>query len=258
MYEARTRAAGGIPVLVPMTPDAEFDVVGLIGAVTERTKILFLCTPNNPTGNRIGVAAIRRLLRLGLPTVIDEAYYELGESPESLAYLLAEFPNAIFLRTFSKAFGLAGLRVGYSITHPAVTRLLARVKLPWNVSGLSVAAALAALDDIAEQEERVRLLCEGRAYLARELRAMPGVDVSEGDANFVLVDIAGVAAEQVVARLLRRGILVRTLAAHHAGRSMVRITVGTPEQNAACVAALRADVTRLRKGRYAEASTDAE
>ncbi|MCC6552473.1 MAG: histidinol-phosphate transaminase [Polyangiaceae bacterium] len=241
MYEARTRTVGGIPVLVSMTPDAEFDVGAMIGAVTERTKLMFLCTPNNPTGNRVQEAAIRRILRLGLPTVVDEAYHELGETPESLAFLLAEFPNAIFLRTFSKAMGLAGVRLGYTLAHPSVIKLLARVKVPWNVSGLALAAASAALDDVAEQEARMRLLREGRAYLLRELDRMPGISALRSEGNFVLIDVSrcGMSADAVVAAMLDRGVLVRSLAAHHAGRSMVRITVGNAEQNARCVSLMR-------------------
>jgi len=241
MYEARTRTVGGIPVLVPMTPDAEFDVSGMIAAVTERTKLCFLCTPNNPTGNRVQEAAIRRILRLGLPTIVDEAYHELGETSESLSFLLAEFPNAIFLRTFSKAMGLAGMRVGYTLAHPAVTKLLARVKVPWNLSSLALAAASAAIDDVAEQEARLGALREGRAYLLRELDRIAGVAALPSEGNFVLIDVSrcGTSSDAVVAQLLDRGVLVRSLAAHHAGRSMVRITVGTAEQNARCVGLLR-------------------
>ena len=241
MYEARTRTVGGIPVLVPMTPDAEFDVSAMIAAVTERTKLCFLCTPNNPTGNRVQEAAIRRILRLGLPTIVDEAYHELGETSESLSFLLAEFPNAIFLRTFSKAMGLAGMRVGYSLAHPAVTKLLARVKVPWNLSSLALAAASAAIDDVAEQEARLGALREGRAYLLREVDRIAGVAALPSEGNFVLIDVSrcGTSSDAVVAQLLERGVLVRSLAAHHAGRSMVRITVGTAEQNARCVGLLR-------------------
>jgi histidinol-phosphate aminotransferase len=265
MYEARTRIAGGLPVLVPMTPDAEFDVSAMISAVTERTKVLFVCTPNNPTGNRLQEAALRRLLRLGLPTVIDEAYYELGETAESLAYLLAEFPNAIVLRTFSKAFGLAGLRIGYALAHPAVIRLLSRVKLPWNLSTITVAAASAALDDVAEQDERLRLLREGRAYLIRELRRLPGVTAMPSEGNFVLVDLSGCAspAEAVARAMLERGVFVRTLAVHHASRSLIRITVGTAQQNTRCVDALRDVLVADARARGADraqiaAASDAE
>ncbi|HLM76017.1 MAG TPA: aminotransferase class I/II-fold pyridoxal phosphate-dependent enzyme, partial [Polyangiaceae bacterium] len=197
MYEARTRTAGGLPVLVPMTPDSEVDVPALIARVTERTKVIFLCTPNNPTGSRVAEAGIRRVLRLGLPTVIDEAYHDLGDPPDSLAYLLAEQPNAIFLRTFSKGFGLAGMRLGFALAHPAAIRLLSRVKIPWNISSLTIAAATAVLEDVAEQDERLRALRQGRAYLVRELGSIPGVSVMPSEANFVLIDVArcGVSAE---------------------------------------------------------------
>ena len=241
MYEARTRAVGGIPVLVPMTPESEFDVSALISAVTERTKVLFLCTPNNPTGNRIELASVRRLLRLGLPTVIDEAYFELGETPESLAYLLAECPNAIFLRTFSKAFGLAGMRLGYLIAHPVVTRLLQRVKVPWNISTLTIAAASAALEDMDEQQERLRLLRDGRRQLVSDLCALSNVDATPSEGNFVLVDVSrcGVSAASIADQMLGRGIMIRMLSVHHAERNLLRITVGTREQNARCVSTLR-------------------
>lgn len=241
MYEARTRTVGGIPVLVSMTPESEVNVPALIAAVTERTKVIFLCTPNNPTGNRMEEAALRRVLRLGLPTVIDEAYYDLGDSGESLAYLLSEFPNAMLLRTFSKGFGLAGMRIGYVLAHPAAIRLLSRVKIPWNIAAVTLAAASAVLDDIAEQEDRLRVLKQGRAYLTRELSAIPGVSVMPSEANFVLFDVArcGVSSDTVLREMLERGVFVRTLTVHHAGRGMVRITVGSPEQNERCIKMLR-------------------
>jgi histidinol-phosphate aminotransferase len=260
MYEARTRVIGGIPVLVPMTPDAEFDVPNMIAAVTERTKVMFVCTPNNPTGNRIQEAQLRRLLRLGLPTVIDEAYYELGDEPQSLAYLISEFPNAILIRTFSKAFGLAGIRLGYAIAHPVATRLLGRVKLPWNVSSITLAAATAALDDLAELEDRLQNLREGRAYLTRELSRIPGAVVQPSEANFVLIDTArcGVSSDAVMKAMLDRGILVRVLTTHHAGRSMVRITVGNTEQNARCVQSMRDVLMPRASWSSQQLATDAE
>lgn len=264
MYEARTRTAGGIPVLVPMTPDSEVDVPGLIAKVTERTKVIFLCTPNNPTGSRVAEAGVRRVLRLGLPTVIDEAYADLGDPPGSLAYLLAEQPNALFLRTFSKGFGLAGMRLGYVLAHPAAIRLLSRVKIPWNVSSLTIAAASAVLDDVAEQEERLRALRQGRAYLTRELASIPGVSVMPSEANFVLIDVArcGISSEAVLREMLDRGVFVRTLTVHHAGRGMVRITVGTAEQNERCAALLReiltADRREVDRGRAQAPAHDAE
>jgi histidinol-phosphate aminotransferase len=215
--------------------------------VTERTKVIFLCTPNNPTGNRISETSLRRVLRLGLPTAIDEAYHELGETPDSLTHLLAEFPNAILIRTFSKAFGLAGLRLGYALAHPAVTKLLLRAKLPWNISSLTLAAGLAALEDVEEFEQRMGHLRKGRDYLELELGKMRALSVIAGEGNFVLLDVAkvGVSAEALVDAMLAEGVYIRSLAVHHAKRSFVRVTVGTEEQNRRCVEAMRKVLARL-------------
>jgi histidinol-phosphate aminotransferase len=246
MYEARARVCGGIPTFVPMTEDHDFDVSGIVSAVTERTKVIFLCTPNNPTGNRMSEASMRRILRLGLPTAIDEAYHELGDTTDSLAHLLAEFPNAILIRTFSKAFGLAGLRLGYALAHPAVTKLLLRAKLPWNISSLTIAGAVAALDDVEEFEARMKQLRKGREYLERELGSIYGLSVISGEGNFVLLDVAkaGLAAEAIVDAMLSEGVYIRSLAVHHAKRSYVRVTVGTAEQNQRCVEAMRQVLSR--------------
>ncbi len=251
MYEARTRTVGGTPVLVPMTDDHEFDVPSLIGAVTERTKVIFLCTPNNPTGNRVTDAAMRRVLRLGLPTVIDEAYHELGETADSLAHLVTEFPNAILLRTFSKAFGLAGLRLGYAIAHPAVTRLLLRAKVPWNISSLTLAGALAAVEEVEEFESRMRILREGRSYLVREIANISGLSPMKSEGNFVLIDAAGtgLSSEAIVEAMLTEGVFIRSLSVHHASRAFVRVTVGTDEQNRRCVESLRRVLSRLARRR---------
>ncbi len=238
MYEARTRVTGGIPVLVPMTDTHDHDLNGLIRAVNERTKVLFLCSPNNPTGNRMSQTDLRRMLRLGLPTVIDEAYFDF-ETDGSSTSLLAEFPNAIVLRTFSKAFGLAGMRLGYALAHPVVIRLLSRVKVPWNVPSLVLAAATAALDDQAEFEARREELSSGRLELYNALSLVPGLAPVQGEGNFVLIDVSrtGQSAERLVEQLLEQGVLIRSLTVHHAARSYVRVTVGMREQNLRCVRA---------------------
>lgn len=247
MYEARTRAVGGVPIMVPITEDNAFDMHGIMGAVTERTKVIFLCTPNNPTGTQLDESAVRRILGLGLPTVIDEAYYEFAQTPQTLAHLLAEYPNAIVLRTFSKAFGLAGFRLGYSFTHPVVTRLIGRLKLPWNVNGVTVAAATAVLDDMADFEDRMRRLRNGRDYLVQELATVPGLRVLSTEGNFVLVDThyTGIDPESFVQAMFAEGVLIRSLAVHHANHSYVRVTVGDEEQNRRCVEAMRMAVLRM-------------
>lgn len=265
MYEARTRVVGGVPVHVPMTEDHDFDVPALLAAITERTKVIFLCTPNNPTGNRIQEAHLRRILRLGLPTVIDEAYYEFGQTEETMSHLLAEFPNAILIRTFSKAFGLAGLRLGYAMAHAAVIRLMMRVKVPWNVPATTLAAASAAVDDVAEFETRIARLRDGRAYLTRELASIPGLDVMPSEGNFVLFDVhrTGAQADEILNLMFEDGVLIRSLAVHRAGRGFLRITVGTEDENERCVAALQRALARIRprpsvKIRAAQIAGDAE
>jgi histidinol-phosphate aminotransferase len=238
---------GGIPVLVPMTEDHDFDVPELLSSVTERTKVIFLCTPNNPTGNRIQEAALRRVLRLGLPTVIDEAYHELGETGETLSHLLAEFPNAILLRTFSKAHGLAGMRVGYAIAHAALIRLLRRVKVPWSLPSVSIAAALAALEDIEEFEARMGTLRQQRLFLVRELQRIPGLDVIPSEGNFILIDVhrTGIAAETILDEMFKDGVMIRSLAVHRAGRGFLRVSVGLPSENVRCIEALRSSLIVL-------------
>jgi 1L-myo-inositol 1-phosphate cytidylyltransferase len=245
MYEARTRVVGGIPVLVPMTDEHGHDLSGLIRAVTERTKVIFLCTPNNPTGNSVGEAELRRILRLGLPTVIDEAYVEFG-SGCSLSHLIKDFPNAIVLRTFSKAFGLAGLRVGYALAHAAVIRLLARVKVPWNMPAITMAAAIAALDDAAEFDARMAELRQGRDELVLGIGRIPGLIAIPSEGNFVLIDVSAtrMSAQDLVDTLLGDGILIRSLAVHHAAKSYVRVTVGSRRDNQRCVAAFERAVSR--------------
>jgi histidinol-phosphate aminotransferase len=239
MYETRTRLVGGIPVLVPTTAEHAVDVPGLIRAITERTKVVFLCTPNNPTGNRLNEADLRRLAALGLPTVVDEAYVELGAA-RSTVHLLREFPNLIVLRTFSKAHGLAGIRLGYAFAHRAVVQLLSRVKVPWNVPAITLAAAEAALDDATEFDARVSELKLAREELERRVATLPSLDVLPSEGNFVLVDISrtSFSAPRLVDAVLEEGVLIRSLEVHHARRHFVRITVGTREQNERCVSAL--------------------
>jgi histidinol-phosphate aminotransferase len=248
MYEARTRVVGGTPVLVPMTEEHDFDIPALLSAVTERTKVIFICTPNNPTGNRVAEASLRRLLRLGLPTVIDEAYYEFGETDESLSHLLSEFPNAILMRTFSKAFGLAGMRIGYAIAHAAAIKLLRKVKVPWSLPAISIAAATAALEDIEEFETRMGTLRKERKVLMGALRRIPGLDVIPSEGNFILLDAVrtGIPAETILQEMFNQeGVMIRALNVHSAGRTFLRISVGLPGDNERCLHALRVVLARF-------------
>jgi len=245
MYEARTRVVGGMPLLVPMTPNCEHDVPALLRAITDRTKVIFLCTPNNPTGTHLESGELRRILELGIPTVIDEAYFELSDA-ESHVGLIERYPNAIVLRTFSKAHGLAGMRVGYLFAHEVAARLLQRVKVPWNLSSVAIAAASASLEDREEFQSRLGLLRGERTRIAEALGRVPGVEVVAAEGNFVLLDVASlrISAPEFVAQLLREGVLIRALGAHHAGRSFVRITVSSRADNSRCIRAFERVVGR--------------
>ena len=187
------------------------------------------------------------MLRLGLPTVIDEAYHELGETGETLSHLLSEFPNAILLRTFSKAHGLAGMRIGYAISHASVVRVLRRVKVPWSLPSVSLAAALAALEDIEEFEARMGTLRQQRAFLVRELQRIPGLDVIPSEGNFILIDVhrTGIAAETILQEMFSDGVMIRSLAVHRAGRGFLRVSVGLPSENTRCIDVLRTALIRL-------------
>ena len=248
MYEARARVAVGVAVLVPMADDLTLDVQGVLAAVTERTKVIFLCSPNNPTGIRPDETDVRRILRLGLPTVIDEAYLGFDEAARTHAPLIHEYPNAIVIRTFSKAYGLAGLRIGYSLSSAPVARLMARVKLPWNVSTVALAAALAVLDDAEEFSRRREILGAERQWLEAEFSKLPGVSLYGTEGNFLLLDIheTGLTANGVVQAMLADGVLIRSLASHHLRRGFVRVSIGAPEENRRCVEALRRVLTRAR------------
>ncbi len=154
MYEARVRIAGGETVLVPMTKDFYWDVDAILGAVTPKTKLIFICSPNNPTGNQIEEADLRRILALGVPTFFDEAYYELEDHVTSRASWIKDYPHMMVNRTFSKAFGLAGFRIGYLLCESGLANYFNRVKIPWNVSLIALAAALAGLEDEQDQESQ--------------------------------------------------------------------------------------------------------
>jgi histidinol-phosphate aminotransferase len=243
MYEARVRVNGGVPVVIPISPAPDFywDIEGILRAVNPKTKLIFVCTPNNPTGNQIRESDLRRILDLGLPTFIDEAYYELEEEPRTLAFLVEEFPHAIVSRTMSKAFGLAGFRVGYALGDAGLVSYLNRVRIPWNVSLISLAAALAALDDSADQRRKRENNREGRRYLCEEINRIPRLQAFPSEGNFVLIDASslGVTSEQIRDEIIRRGIFIRPMSPHNMKQGYIRVTVGTPGQNQRFLEVLR-------------------
>jgi histidinol-phosphate aminotransferase len=244
VYRSAVVAAAGRAVEVPCA-DLVHDLDAMARAVTPRTRIVFVCNPNNPTGTVVTEPAFGAFVER-LPTdlllVMDEAYIEFVARPgvpDGLAYLKSRSrrPPLLVLRTFSKIYGLAGLRVGYGITSPEVAADLNRVRPPFNVSRPALAAAEAALADRAHVERTRATTLEGRASLTAQLARL-GLTVIPSEANFLLVKLPGRGSEHYQA-LLREGVILRPVDGYGLPEYL-RITVGTRAENERCVAALAA------------------
>lgn len=229
VYKLATMLFGATPVEVPM-PGYRHDLKALRAAVTPRTRILFLASPNNPTGGTDSPADILALAE-SLPEdvifCLDEAYAEYLEASADLRPLIKSGRKVVVTRTFSKAYGLAGLRVGYLMGSVEVCGLLNRVRQPFNVNLPALAAAEAALDDEAFVRRTVEINAAGLTQLGAGLRKL-GFDYIEGRANFIAAKIPD--AEQVFTRLQRAGVIVRPLRGYGM-TGWLRLTVGTREQN---------------------------
>jgi histidinol-phosphate aminotransferase len=240
LYRLLTGVLGGRYRPVPLGPDFAYDVDALIEeAVRERARVVVLNSPNNPTGSALPEGAVERIVEeTGALVVCDEAYQEFG-GPTALP-LLAESSRVVVLRTFSKALGMAGLRFGLALAHPAVARELAKGKLPYNVNVVTLAAAAAALRHRDALAEWVRLIVEQRQRLVARLSELPALAVYPSAANFVLIRCLRHPAREVFRRLLEEhGILVRDVSAASELAQCLRISVGTADDVDAVVEALR-------------------
>jgi histidinol-phosphate aminotransferase len=233
MYESRTKVAGGKVVQVPFTPEFYWDMEAILAAVTPKTKLIFICSPNNPTGNKIADADLKKILDLGIPTFFDEAYYELADKVETKAGWLKDYPHMVINRTFSKAYGLAGFRIGYLLCDPQLATYFNRVRFPWNVSLIGIAAALAQLEDTSDQEFKRQTIIQGRKYIYQEMNAIPGIKAYPSEGNFVLIDahILDRTSEEIRDAMSAKGIYIRPMGGHHMKKGFIRITVGSKTQN---------------------------
>jgi len=242
LYESLIKIAGGTPRYVKREKDFSISPDELISACNDRTRMIFLASPNNPTGNSVKEEEVRAIAA-AVPesmVVIDEAYAEFAPSSFSLVRHLREDMNAniVVLRTFSKAFALAGLRIGYAVVPKWLTTVYKRVAMPFSVSSIAITAAIAALRDKEHLRNTIELVREGRKFLIEHLQ--PFFNVFPSDANFVLVDVSPAKSHAVYNALLREGIVVRDCASFRgAGDSLIRITVGTEEQNMKVVNAMK-------------------
>ena len=238
LYALLTTVLGGEAVRVPLTPDLQYDADAIASARRRvGAALTVVCSPNNPTGGVLATAEVRRLCEEeGGLVVIDEAYHEFAG--ESMVPLLETHPNLVVLRTFSKAMGLAGLRVGYLLASPALVREINKGRLPYNLNFFSQMAALAALDGFAELADRVRQLAEERERMLALVGDLPGVRAHPSRANFFLIELEEADPKAVFEALYRRGVLVRDVTAYPMLSRCLRISVGSPQENDAFLHAL--------------------
>jgi histidinol-phosphate aminotransferase len=239
VYPLATQAVGALGIEVPAR-DYGHDLDAMRAAIRGDTGMVFIANPNNPTGTLLSTAALHEFLRAvpgHVAVVLDEAYGEFLEAADRAPSLdwLAEFPNLIITRTFSKAYGLAGLRVGYALARAEVADLINRVRQPFNVNSLALTAAAAALDDSDFLARSKQLNDAGMAQLTEGFKAL-GLDWIPSWGNFVCVQVGDAAG--VFQYLLRNGVIVRPVA-NYGLHGYLRVSIGLPEQNARFLSVMR-------------------
>ena len=222
---------------VQLDTNFDVDVDALLQAVNARTKVIFLCSPNNPTGNNLSRERIHRILESfeGI-VVVDEAYIDFADTPSFLAEL-GKFPNLIVLQTFSKAWGAAGVRLGMAFASPEIVKVLNKVKYPYNVNLLTQEYALKLLAEPEKMQAQLRRILSERAWLQERLPQLKCVcKIYPTDANFILAEVTD--ANAIYNYLVQAGIIVRNRTNVTMCAGCLRITVGTPEENRALITAL--------------------
>ncbi len=242
VYPLATQARGAIGIEVAARKYGH-DLPAMRAAITPATRVVFIANPNNPTGTWLTPAAVEAFIAAvgdDVLVVLDEAYAEYLEPAQCApsASWVSRHANLIVTRTFSKAYGLAALRVGYGIMHPKVADMLNRVRQPFNVNALAQAAAVAALSDTAYVDESRRLNREGMRALEDGFRGL-GLVWLPSHANFVLVKVGD--AGRIYQRLLEQGVIVRPVA-NYALPEWLRVTIGLPDENRRFLEALRGAV----------------
>ncbi|WP_165671255.1 histidinol-phosphate transaminase [Metapseudomonas otitidis] len=246
VYPIATQAVGAVGKVVPAR-DFGHDLPAMLAAIDANTRVVFIANPNNPTGTWFGPAALESFLAQvpeNVLVVLDEAYIEYAEGdelPDGLDYL-ARYPNLLVSRTFSKAYGLASLRVGYGLSSAQVADVLNRVRQPFNVNSLALAAACAALDDADYLAESRRINDAGMLQLEEGFRAL-GLTWIPSKGNFIAVDF-GRDAAPINAALLREGVILRPVGGYGMP-TFLRVSIGLPAENARCLEALAKVLARV-------------
>jgi histidinol-phosphate aminotransferase len=244
VYATDVAAAHANPVRIPLIKHRH-DLPAMAKAIGSRTRMIFICNPNNPTGTYVTASEVAVFLRSVPPDVIivfDEAYFEYvtaPDYPDTLA-LLAAGRNIVVLRTFSKIYGLAGLRIGYGLTTAEIVQHLNRIRPPFNTNSLAQKAALAALEDDEHVQESRRVNLEGRQFMMERLQALSLI-VVPSETNFLYFD-ARQDGKALFDALLQHGVIVR-----HLGGSYLRVTIGLPHENRRFIDALQSVLSQKRK-----------
>lgn len=244
VYPLATQAVGGKAIEVPATKDYGHDLPAMLKAITPRTRLVFVANPNNPTGTFLPAKEIETFLEQvpsNVVVVIDEAYNEFltpEQQYDAIAWV-RKYPNVIVSRSFSKAYGLAGLRIGYGVAQNNITDLLNRIRQPFNVNSLAQAAAIAALADIEFLKKCYELNRAGYAQLTAAFEQM-GLRYLPSSGNFVLVKVGDDvnAGAKVNLELLKAGVIVRPVG-NYGLPEWLRISIGLPEENQAFIEALK-------------------
>ena len=244
VYPLATQAVGGQAIEVPATPEYGHDLAAMQKAITAKTRLVFVANPNNPTGTFLTAAEIAAFLAKvpsHVVVVIDEAYNEFltpEQQYDAIAWV-RQYPNVIVSRSFSKAYGLAGLRIGYGIAQNNITDLLNRIRQPFNVNSLAQAAAIAALADVEFLKKCYELNRAGYAQLTQAFNQM-GLKYLPSSGNFVLVKVGDTpnAGATVNLELLKAGVIVRPVG-NYGLPEWLRISIGLPQENEAFIVALK-------------------
>jgi histidinol-phosphate aminotransferase len=249
IYKLRCNILGGKLVSVPMIyKDRQllFDPDAILNAITDKTKIIVIANPNNPTGNFMDAKDFVRIAETGIPFVVDEAYIEYAGLGMSQVGLTKKYKNVLITRTLSKAYGLAGLRFGYALGDKDVIGQISAALLPWNVGTIPMWAALAALEDTEALEERVKFNNSEVNFIEESLSDIPGLVIFHSHANYILFDggPAGKKGKDMVAFAEERGLIFRPEPEKYGSDGWFRITIGTKEENRMAIEVIREFFTK--------------
>ena len=235
MYSFTADICGGEAVSVPSDENFEIDVEAMVVAMTDKTKAVFLASPNNPSGNIASSSQIRALLETGCLIVVDETYYEF--CGQSVMPLMEEYPNLVILRTFSKWAGLAGLRIGLGVMQEEIAQTMISMKPPYNVNTAAEVALTASLEDTSVLLDRVKAIVAERERMMGLLQKIPGIKAWPSQANFILFSLPEGQGERIFEGLCNRGIFLRYFNTPQL-KDFIRSSVGFPHETDAVVAAL--------------------